>query len=92
MEAALAELGLEDLNKEAEDDNEFFVEKGMPIHMFVSSCLTHLHSDEEDIFGSDFESTDEEVNQIDEQAGEKVVVEEEKRNRKVLVVNYDVTA
>lgn len=28
MEAALAELGLEDLAKEAEDDNEFFVEKG----------------------------------------------------------------
>ena len=28
MEAALAELGLEDLNKEVEDDNEFFVDKG----------------------------------------------------------------
>jgi len=28
MEAALAELGLEDLAKEAEDDKEFFVEKG----------------------------------------------------------------
>lgn len=28
MEAALAELGLEDLNKEIEDDKEFFVEKG----------------------------------------------------------------
>lgn len=28
MEAALAELGLEDLTKEAEDDRDFFVEKG----------------------------------------------------------------
>lgn len=28
MEAALAELGLEDLTKEADDDKDFFVEKG----------------------------------------------------------------
>lgn len=28
MEAALAELALEDLTKEAEDDKDFFVEKG----------------------------------------------------------------
>ena len=29
MEAALAELALEDLIKEAEDDKDFFIEKGM---------------------------------------------------------------
>lgn len=28
MEAALAELGLEDLTKETEDDKDFFMEKG----------------------------------------------------------------
>lgn len=40
-------------------------------------------ADEEDIFGSDFESTDEETNQVDELAGDKVVDDEEKRARKV---------
>lgn len=39
--------------------------------------------DEEDIFGSDFESTDEEGAQDDAEAGDKVVHEEEKRARKV---------
>jgi hypothetical protein len=33
MEAALAELGLEDLTKEAEDDKDFFVEKGEPSNL-----------------------------------------------------------
>lgn len=28
MEAALAELGIEDLTKEVEDDKDFFVERG----------------------------------------------------------------
>jgi hypothetical protein len=28
MEAALAEMGLDDLTKDAEDDNDFFIEKG----------------------------------------------------------------
>ena len=58
----------------------------------MNSCLTLLHIDEEDIFGSDFESTDEETGQIDEQANENAVDEEEKRNRKVLVVSHDKTA
>ncbi|KZP28229.1 hypothetical protein FIBSPDRAFT_817483 [Athelia psychrophila] len=66
MEAALAELGLEDLTKDIEDDKDFFVEK-----------------EEEDIFGSDFESTDEETAQVDADAGEKGVDEEEQRARKV---------
>ncbi|KAF7978968.1 hypothetical protein HWV62_44211 [Athelia sp. TMB] len=65
MEAALAELGVEDLTKDVEDDKDFFVEK-----------------DEEDIFGSDFESTDEEAAQGDVDAGEKGVDEEEQRARK----------
>ncbi|KAG6874140.1 hypothetical protein C0995_005557 [Termitomyces sp. Mi166 len=38
--------------------------------------------EEEDVFGSDFESTDEEAAQEDADAGEKVVQDEEKRARK----------
>lgn len=33
MEAALAEMAMEDLSKEAEDDKDFFVEKGAPLHL-----------------------------------------------------------
>ncbi|KAG5643812.1 hypothetical protein DXG03_009588 [Asterophora parasitica] len=38
--------------------------------------------DEEDVFGSDFESTDEEAAQEDAEAGDKAVQEEERRARK----------
>lgn len=38
---------------------------------------------EEDIFGSDFESTDEEAERIVEEAGETEVVNEERRTKKV---------
>ena len=44
--------------------------------------LTHNYSfcaDEDEIFDSDFESTDEEMQQAEEMAGEKEVQEEEKR-------------
>ena len=88
MEAALAELGLEDLTKEAEDDKDFFVEKGeaFPSRHSAQQCaddIALLFIDEEDIFGSDFESTDEETAQADVDAGDKAVDEEEKRARKV---------
>jgi vacuolar protein sorting-associated protein 72 len=88
MEAALAELGLEDLTKEAEDDKDFFVEKGeaFPSRNSAQQCaddIALLFVDEEDIFGSDFESTDEETAQADVDAGDKAVDEEEKRARKV---------
>ena len=88
MEAALAELGLEDLTKEAEDDKDFFVEKGeaFPSRHSAQQCaddIALLFVDEEDIFGSDFESTDEETAQADVDAGDKAVDEEEKRARKV---------
>jgi vacuolar protein sorting-associated protein 72 len=42
-----------------------------------------IFADEEDIFGSDFESTDEEAAQADDDAGDKAVDEEEKRARMV---------
>ena len=45
MEAALAELGLEDLNKEAEDDNEFFVVKGgLPMNSYIRELMSDAPS------------------------------------------------
>ncbi|KJA21855.1 hypothetical protein HYPSUDRAFT_41485 [Hypholoma sublateritium FD-334 SS-4] len=65
MEAALAEIALDDMNKDMDDDNDFVDDKV-----------------EEDIFGSDFESTDEEAERIVEEAGETEVVNEERRTKK----------
>ncbi|KAI9452182.1 YL1 nuclear protein-domain-containing protein [Lactarius psammicola] len=67
MEAALAELSVEDVKDEA-DDKDFVVVK-----------------DEEDIFGSDFESTDEEAEAAQQtpDAGEGLVRAEERREKKV---------
>ncbi|KDR68696.1 hypothetical protein GALMADRAFT_256482 [Galerina marginata CBS 339.88] len=65
MEAALAEMVLEDAAKELDDDNDFVNDK-----------------DEEDIFGSDFESTDEEAEKQAEVAGETEVMNEERRIKK----------
>jgi len=44
-----------------------------------------IGTDEEDVFGSDFESTDEEAGKEDEEAGDKAVQDEEKRARKVCI-------
>jgi hypothetical protein len=43
-----------------------------------------LYSVEEDIFGSDFESTDEEAEKAAEEAGENEVANEERRIKKVM--------
>ncbi|KAI0005292.1 YL1 nuclear protein-domain-containing protein [Russula compacta] len=66
MEAALAELSIEDVKDEA-DDIDFIVVK-----------------DEEDVFESDFESTDEETEtaQHAPEAGERQVRAEERREKK----------
>ncbi|KAG1741783.1 YL1 nuclear protein-domain-containing protein [Suillus paluster] len=64
MEAALAELAVEEIN-EAEEDIDFVNDK-----------------DEEDIFESDFASTDEEAAAEDVDTGEKAVEDEEKRARR----------
>lgn len=55
------------------------------IHLKVFLCIESwlYFVDEEDIFGSDFESTDEETAQVDVDAGDKAVDEEERRARKV---------
>ena len=67
MQAALAEAGAEDIAKDVEDDIDFMDEK-----------------DEQDVFESDFESTDEdEEANGSEDAGEKEVNDEERRERKV---------
>ncbi|KAH9168631.1 YL1 nuclear protein-domain-containing protein [Lactarius sanguifluus] len=67
MEAALAELSVEDVKDEA-DDKDFVIVK-----------------DEEDVFGSDFESTDEEAEAVQQtaDAGEGLVRAEERREKKV---------
>ncbi|KAH9028817.1 YL1 nuclear protein-domain-containing protein [Lactarius deliciosus] len=67
MEAALAELSVEDAKDEA-DDKDFVIVK-----------------DEEDVFGSDFESTDEEAEAVQQtaDAGEGLVRAEERREKKV---------
>ncbi|KAH7910015.1 YL1 nuclear protein-domain-containing protein [Hygrophoropsis aurantiaca] len=64
MEAALAELALED-PKDLEEDNDFVNDK-----------------EEEDIFESDFASTDEEAAQEDIDTGDNAVREDERRERK----------
>ncbi|KAH9487240.1 hypothetical protein JR316_0001309 [Psilocybe cubensis] len=62
MEAALAEMALEEANmKELDDDNDFVNDKV-----------------EEDEFGSDFESTDEEAENQANEAGENEVLQEER--------------
>ncbi|KAF8584935.1 hypothetical protein K439DRAFT_1410435 [Ramaria rubella] len=63
MEAALAEMSVEDLMQDVEEDVDF-----------VSKA------DEEDMFESDFASTDEDGD--DEDAGEKALEEEEKRAKR----------
>ncbi|KAI0053181.1 hypothetical protein FA95DRAFT_1586223 [Auriscalpium vulgare] len=65
MEAALAELTVQDANNEAEEDIDFVIDR-----------------DEEDVFGSDFESTDDEAATTAPEAGDKAVHEEERRERK----------
>ncbi|KAF9554770.1 YL1-domain-containing protein [Agrocybe pediades] len=64
MEAALAEMALED-SKDLDDDKEFVNDKV-----------------EEDEFGSDFQSTDEEAEQETQDVGEAEVINEERRERR----------
>ncbi|KAN0121360.1 YL1 nuclear domain containing protein [Russula decolorans] len=66
MEAALAELSIEDVKDEA-DDRDFIIVR-----------------DEEDVFGSDFESTDEEAETAQQtaDAGERQVRAEERKEKK----------
>lgn len=85
MEAALAEMALDTSQKEMDDDVDFINGKGLYHQLrgwFLNILKRSYEIDEEDVFESDFESTDEEA-QDDADAGDKVVQEEEKRARKV---------
>ncbi|PPQ78808.1 hypothetical protein CVT25_010677 [Psilocybe cyanescens] len=86
MEAALAEMALDDANKDLDDDNDFVNDKGMLDNgRLYSKYLTvqaHNPLDEEDIFGSDFESTDEEAEKQANEAGENEVINEERMVKK----------
>ena len=83
MEAALAELSVEDVKDEA-DDKDFVIVKGYN-STFICD-LFNTSTDEEDIFGSDFESTDEEAEaaQKTPDAGEGLVRAEERKEKKVI--------
>jgi hypothetical protein len=84
MEAALAELTIEDVKDET-DDRDFIIVRGeYPLHIPHSPSL-HIVADEEDVFESDFESTDEEVETAQQtaDAGERRVREEERKEKKV---------
>lgn len=45
--------------------------------------------DEEDVFESDFESTDEEAEKEDVEAGDKVLQDEERRAKKVCIFSFE---
>ena len=82
MEAALAELSIEEVKDEV-DDQDFIVVRGM-WSILVPPFLITL-ADEEDVFESDFESTDDdaEAAQQASDAGERQVMVEERREKKV---------
>lgn len=84
MQAALAEMSIDDLTHDAEEDVDFVV-KGMLFSLEITSWTPYQHTyevDEEDAFESDFASTEEEGG-ADEEAGEKALEEEERIARRV---------
>lgn len=84
MEAALAEFKAEELGQDAEEDVDFVMEVGLYTLDFVHEYFIDYHADEQDAFGSDFESTDEEGAQEDVDAtAEKMVREQDAPSRKV---------
>jgi len=83
MEAVLAEISIEDVKDEA-DDKDFVTARGHN-SIFPLDLSDNPSADEEDIFESDFESTDEEAEAAQQatEAGEGQVVAEERRDKKV---------
>ena len=86
MEAALAEMAFDDA-KDVEDDNDFVNDKGAVIRLLSWSYFLIFILVEEDIFGSDFESTDEEAEKVGE-TGENEIIYEERRIRKVRLASF----
>ena len=90
MEAVMAEMAVEEEKQDIEDDNDFVNDKGEPtttpsLFLCSPSYLPRTSWDlvEEDIFGSDFESTDEEAEKEAQEAGETEVFNEERKVKKV---------
>jgi 16S rRNA G527 N7-methylase RsmG len=84
MEAALAELSIEDVNDEA-DDRDFIIARGeYSLHIPYTLSL-QIVADEEDVFESDFENTDEEAETAQQTADarERQVRAEERKEKKV---------
>jgi hypothetical protein len=84
MEAALAELSIEDVKDEA-DDRDFIIVRGDYSLDIPHTHSLHIVADEEDVFESDFESTDEEAETAQQtaDAGERQVKAEERKEKKV---------
>lgn len=84
MAAALAEFANEQLPADIDDDNDFRAPDGMlgfVVTWPVEEWLTLHTTDEDEVFDSDFASTEEE--DVQEEAEEKAVQEEEKREHRV---------
>jgi vacuolar protein sorting-associated protein 72 len=84
MEAALATLSIEDVKDEA-DDRDFIIVRGEYSLHIPHTLSLHIVADEEDVFESDFESTDEEAETAQQtaDAGERQVRAEERKEKKV---------
>lgn len=85
MELALAELVIEE-PQDPEEDIDFVVDKGtfFPHSHHISSGLSDFDAvEEEDVFESDFASTDEEAAREDVDEEDRATREEERRERKV---------
>lgn len=89
MEAALAELTIEDVKDEA-DDKDFIIVRGEHSLQIPHCSSLHIVADEEDIFESDFESTDEEAETALQtaDAGEGRLRAEERKEKKVDFPNF----
>lgn len=84
MEAALAELSIEDVKDEV-DDKDFIIVRGGYFFHIPHTFTLHIVADEEDVFESDFESTDEEAEAVQQpaDAGERQLRAEERKEQKV---------
>ena len=84
MAAALAEFANEQLPADIDDDNDFRAPDGMlgfVVIWLVEGWLILSTADEDEVFDSDFASTEEE--DVQEDVEEKAVQEEEKREHRV---------
>jgi hypothetical protein len=91
MEAALAELSIDDVKDEV-DDKDFVVVRGW-YRILITQFIRHISTDEEDVFESDFASTDEEAEAAQQASdtGERLVKAEERKEKKVNLLRISST-